>query len=229
MFKFRIVIDEREKASGVPRELSRLGVLADYRLLPVGDYILSEDVCIERKSCSDLIASIYDGRLFEQLSQLTHHYAKSFLLIEGNVASALEDMENPNVFYGTIASISLSLPISLVYATNKEQTSRIIYALANHVGREMPSRPLVKGRKLGMDIPEQQLSIVSSFPGVGTVLAERLLEKFGSPREIVSAKAQELAMVQGISLARASKLIKILNARFRSESHVGRQEKLEYE
>ena len=226
--KFRIIIDEREKASGVPRELSKLGVLADYRLLPIGDYILSEDVGIERKSCRDLIASIYDGRLFEQLSQLTHHYAKSFLLIEGDIAEALKEMENPNVFYGTIASLSLSLPISLLYTTNKEQTSRIIFALATHLGRKSPPRPLVKGRKSGMDIPKEQLSIVSSFPGVGIVLAERLLKKFGSPRNIISAQAQELAMVHGIGLARASKLIKILTAKFRIESKVGYQRTLEY-
>ncbi len=226
--KFRIIIDEREKASGVPRELSKLGVLADYRLLPIGDYILSEDVGIERKSCRDLIASIYDGRLFEQLSQLTHHYAKSFLLIEGDIVEALKEMENPNVFYGTIASLSLSLPISLLYTTNKEQTSRIIFALATHLGRKRPPRPLVKGRKLGMDIPEEQLSIVSSFPGVGIVLAERLLMKFGSPRNIISAQAQEIAMVQGIGRARASKLIKILTVKFRIESKVDYQGKLEY-
>ncbi len=226
--KFRIIIDEREKASGVPRELSKLGVLADYRLLPIGDYILSEDVGIERKSCRDLIASIYDGRLFEQLSQLTHHYAKSFLLIEGDIVEALKEMENPNVFYGTIASLSLSLPISLLYTTNKEQTSRIIFALATHLGRKSPPRPLVKGRKSGMDIPEEQLSIVSSFPGLGIVLAERLLKKFGSPRNIISAQAQELAMVHGIGRARASKLTKILTVKFRIESEVDYQGKLEY-
>jgi DNA excision repair protein ERCC-4 len=78
-----------------------------------------------------------------------------------------------------------------------------------------------------MDIPEEQLSIVSSFPGVGIVLAERLLMKFGSPRNIVSAQAQELAMVQGVGLARASKLIKILREKFRMGSTIGYQGTLE--
>ncbi|MCZ6725055.1 MAG: helix-hairpin-helix domain-containing protein [Thaumarchaeota archaeon] len=226
--KFRIIIDEREKASGVPKELSKLGAIADYRLLTIGDYILSEDVGIERKSCRDLVASIYDGRLFEQLSQLSHHYAKSFLLLEGDVTGVLKEMKNPKVFFGAIASISLTLPISLLYAVDKEQTARIIFALATHLGRVRPTRPLVKGRRSGMDIPEEQLSIVSSFPGVGIVLAERLLMKFGSPRDIVSAQAQELAMVQGIGRARASKLIKILTEKFRTGSKIGIQGTLEY-
>ena len=38
----RVVVDEREKLSGVPDELSALGALVDYRVLEVGDYVVRD-------------------------------------------------------------------------------------------------------------------------------------------------------------------------------------------
>ncbi|MFQ6010843.1 MAG: ERCC4 domain-containing protein [Nitrososphaerales archaeon] len=220
-------MDEREKASGIPRKISKMGILIDYRVLPIGDYILSEEVAIERKSSRDLLASIYDGRLFGQLSQLASHYPKPFLLIEGDITTALSEMRNPNVFYGALASISLSLPISVLFAANKEQTARIIYALASHKGREEHPRPVVRGRKQSRNISDEQVAILSSFPGVGITIAKRLLAKFGSPSDVVRAQVQELANVPGIGPSRASKLKKILTLRSKTESQEGYQRKLE--
>lgn len=51
-------------------------------LLQVGDYILTPEICIERKSISDLIGSLFSGRLYNQAVAMTRHYAKPMLLIE---------------------------------------------------------------------------------------------------------------------------------------------------
>jgi len=42
-----IVVDVREKASGIPLTLEQLGVKVSYRSLTVGDCILSEDHAVE--------------------------------------------------------------------------------------------------------------------------------------------------------------------------------------
>ena len=60
----RIVADEREKNSQVPNLLKIMGVFVDYEQLAVGDYIVSSETVIERKTVYDLISSVYDGRLF---------------------------------------------------------------------------------------------------------------------------------------------------------------------
>ena len=81
----RIVADEREKNSQVPNLLKIMGVFVDYEQLAVGDYIVSPETVIERKTIYDLISSVYDGRLFIQCSDLINHYSKPFMLIEGNI------------------------------------------------------------------------------------------------------------------------------------------------
>ena len=40
---------------------------------------------------------------------------------------------------------------------------------------------------------------LSKIPGIGPVLSNRLLEKFGNPREIYYAKEEDLRLVKGIN------------------------------
>ena len=64
--KLRIVIDEREKKSGIPDLLKGIGISLEIKMLPVGDYIVAPETVVERKTISDLVSSIFDGRLFDQ-------------------------------------------------------------------------------------------------------------------------------------------------------------------
>ena len=64
--KLRIVVDEREKKSGIPDLLKEIGINLEIKTLPIGDYIVAPETVVERKTISDLISSIFDGRLFDQ-------------------------------------------------------------------------------------------------------------------------------------------------------------------
>lgn len=48
----------------------------------VGDYILSPEMCVERKSLADLRQSFMSGRLFNQAEAMSKHYKTPILLIE---------------------------------------------------------------------------------------------------------------------------------------------------
>ena len=50
--------------------------------MQVGDYILSPDVCIERKSLSDLRQSFISGRLYNQAEAMSKYYKIPVLLVE---------------------------------------------------------------------------------------------------------------------------------------------------
>jgi len=86
----RIVVDKREKNSGIPELLKQSGVFVDFATLKVGDYIVFNNVVIERKTVSDLLSSFYDGRLFIQCSQLVKHFSSPLLIVEGNM---MEDLK----------------------------------------------------------------------------------------------------------------------------------------
>jgi len=77
-----VVVDMREFRSDLPSLLHRRGIDILPITIEVGDYILTPDICVERKSISDLIGSLNNGRLYNQATEMCRHYAKPILLIE---------------------------------------------------------------------------------------------------------------------------------------------------
>ena len=57
----RIVVDERERKSGIPDLLKSVGLNLEMKTLPIGDYIVAPETIVERKSIRDLMASVFDG------------------------------------------------------------------------------------------------------------------------------------------------------------------------
>ena len=86
----------------------------EIKTLPVGDYIVAPETVVERKTISDLISSIFDGRLFDQCSRLKEHYQFPILIIEGDIDEIEELTENPLVFYGAISSIAIDFKIPVI-------------------------------------------------------------------------------------------------------------------
>ncbi len=50
--------------------------------MQIGDYILSPELCVERKSLPDLRQSFMSGRLYNQAEAMSRHYKTPILLIE---------------------------------------------------------------------------------------------------------------------------------------------------
>ena len=78
----RIIVDERETKSGIPKLLKAIGMNVEMKTLPIGDYIVAPETIVERKSIKDLMASVFDGRLYDQCSRLKEHFANPIVLLE---------------------------------------------------------------------------------------------------------------------------------------------------
>ncbi|XP_038942943.1 DNA repair endonuclease XPF isoform X2 [Rattus norvegicus] len=77
-----IVVDMREFRSELPSLIHRRGIDIEPVTLEVGDYILTPELCVERKSVSDLIGSLHSGRLYSQCLAMSRYYRRPVLLIE---------------------------------------------------------------------------------------------------------------------------------------------------
>ncbi|CCE62341.1 hypothetical protein TPHA_0C01850 [Tetrapisispora phaffii CBS 4417] len=77
-----VVVDSREFNASLPGLLFRYGVHVIPCMLTVGDYILTPDICVERKSISDLIGSLQNNRLRSQCKKMSRYYKFPTLLIE---------------------------------------------------------------------------------------------------------------------------------------------------
>ena len=55
--------------------------------------------------------------------------------------------------------------------------------------------------------------MLSSLPGVGEKTAVRMLEKFGTPLNVLSASTKDLAKVSGLGESRAKKIKKMIQGK----------------
>lgn len=78
----KVVVDVREFRSALPSMLHKEGLMVLPITLEIGDYILSPQICVERKSVSDLFGSLNSGRLFNQAESMRRFYQTPVLLIE---------------------------------------------------------------------------------------------------------------------------------------------------
>jgi DNA excision repair protein ERCC-4 len=220
----RIVVDERERNSNIPELLKNAGAVIDFTQLKVGDYVVSSETAVERKTVRDLISSIYDGRLFLQCSDLVKHYQKPLLVVQGNIAElaeAPEDMgdmdtklhaERMPLAYDALITVATEFRIPIIHTPSAEQTAQLLVTLVNRsLSEGKATGPLLRKIKKENPIYIQQLSVLASLPGVGEKLAARMLKKFHTPIRALNASAAELATIQGFGLTRAERVRKILN------------------
>jgi len=207
----RIIVDEREKKSGIPDLLKSVGLNLEMKTLPIGDYIVAPETIVERKSIRDLMASVFDGRLFDQCTRLKEHFEHPVVLMEGNVDEIEEITENPLIFYGAISNVVLDFKIPVIPTPSATHTAKLLVSMCSR--KDASKGPFLKKIKKSSDLERQQLSSLCSLPGVGEKFAVRMLEKFGTPLKVFTATTAELAKVEGLGEARAKKIKKVLDTK----------------
>jgi ERCC4-type nuclease len=114
--------------------------------LPLGDIIISDGtndlLIIERKTLSDLAASIKDGRYEEQsyrLKNLWHHNHNIIYLIEGDFArfNSFKDRIDKQTLYSALVSINYYKGFSVWRSSSVEETALIVCNMAYKIKKEM--------------------------------------------------------------------------------------------
>ena len=209
--QLRIVVDEREKKSGIPNLLKSIGINLEIKTLPIGDYIVAPETIVERKSISDLVSSVFDGRLFDQCNRMKENFQFPIIIIEGNTDKIEELVENPFVFYGAVSSVAIDFKIPIISTPNASHTAKLLVSMCSR--KDTTKGPFIKKIRKSNDIQRQQLSVLSSLPGVGEKTAIRMLEKFGTPLKVFSASSTELSKISGLGELRAKKIKKMLQVK----------------
>jgi len=207
----RIIVDDREQKSGIPNLLKSVGLNVEMKTLPIGDYIVAPETVIERKSIRDLLASVFDGRLFDQCSRLKENFEHPIILMEGNVDEIEEITDNPLIFYGALSTIVIDFKIPVIPTPSAAHTAKLLVAMCSR--KDIPKGPFLKKIKKSSDLEKQQLTTLCSLPGVGEKFAVRMLEKFGTPLRVFTATTSELSKVEGLGEARAKKIKKVLETK----------------
>ncbi|MFQ9110299.1 MAG: DEAD/DEAH box helicase [Methanobrevibacter smithii] len=207
-----VFADTREGNSKVIRHLSEMEIGVKVQAMAVGDYQVSDEVVIERKTAKDFVDSIVDKRLFKQARSLMEEFKRPLIILEGD--DLYNGMINPNAIRGSIASIALDFGISIIPTRNAQDTAAMIkrIAIREQSGEKTPIQ--IRTDKKPVNLWEQQLFIIESLPNIGPVNAKNLLEHFGTVANIINASESQLQEVEGIGKKTAANIRKVVDSKY---------------
>ncbi len=206
-----LIVDQREKASGLVDLLLREPALRiQIQSLAFGDVIVGP-VGIERKSASDFLSSLQDGRLFSQLIGLRRYYRKRILILEGD--HQLDDqLRQHYALRGAFLRVAAGLQVPVVRTLSLKETVRVLVHLSSQEKRKAQTPDsMQRNLRKPQYGPFQQEYVLSGIPSIGRERAANLLRHFGSLRAIFNASIESLRQVPGIGSKQAETLFVIAN------------------
>ena len=207
-----VFADSREGNSKVIRHLSQMEIDVKIRSMAVGDYQVSDEVVIERKTAKDFVDSIIDKRLFKQARELSEEFKRPLLILEGD--DIYNGMIHPNAVRGTIAAIAIDFGISIIPTRNSQDTAAMIKRIAVREQSGEKVNIQIRTDKKPTSLWEQQLFIIESLPNIGPVNAKNLLKHFGSVEKVINASESELQEVEGIGKKTAKNIRKVVESKY---------------
>ena len=209
-----IRIDSQEQRSGIPDMLATMPqVHIEVMPLHMGDYDIGGDPCrvFERKTGSDFLGSLEQGRLFPQLTALRKSGFAPILLLEGDPLCVGHSQMRPESIRGALSYITAILRVPILPSSGPEDSAQLVYSAAKQCQNGHATSGPAAGRRRATQ-SEQQMQIVLSLPGIGPVTARAVCARFGSLHDLLSADAAQLSTVPGVGPSRAAALEQLLHS-----------------
>ena len=212
----RIVVDVREFRSSLPSLLHGRSNVVIPCMLTVADYVLTPNICIERKSVRDLISSFKNGRLFNQAETMLQHYKNPMLLIEfdQNKSFTLDTFgtdhttaslkpDNPSDLQSKLTLLTLAFPrLKIIWSSSPYQTAEIFEELKKQQEEPDPIKAVQVGLIAGEDPSDQTFNqvpqdMLRAVPGITEKNISRITLEVGSLADVGNLDEEELDELMG--------------------------------
>src|SRR3989337_1968030 len=178
-----ISVDTREASSApkIVKGLKELDAEIQLETLQKGDYILSDQCAIERKTVHDFVYTLTRRFLFEQLFKLKEVYVKPFILIEGYMPIVYKFSKiQPASVWGAMFALAKQ-GINMIHTNSYKETIDFLYTAAKQEQIMEKRSPVIHPIKLTETLPDQQIFFLASLPTIGTEKALSLLNSYQTP------------------------------------------------
>lgn len=150
----QITIDSREQTriKSATKYFKEQGLEVSVEELEIGDYIFSDgknEVCFEFKLTSDFIASIQDGRVFNQSIEMAENFDYAFVIIHGDLSTRSKciamsrNYREVNLFQyiGAISSLNRYVTVLQCYSPFINES---YYTMMTQAKKCLQNKPIVK-------------------------------------------------------------------------------------
>ena len=178
-----IIVDSREASSAekIVKGLIERGVNVKTELLEKGDYILSDQCAVERKTVTDFVYTLTRRYLFEQLFRLKDVYPKSLIVLEGYLPIIYKFSHiQPASIWGAMFTLAKN-GISIVNTASYKETIDFLYVAARQEQIVEKRSPTVHAFKKCDTLSDAQVYLLASLPNVGREKATAILQSYQTP------------------------------------------------
>ena len=225
----KIIIDERE--IGLYEKFVTMDIFPSVvkEVLPIGDIIIKNDneneneMCIiERKSLSDLLSSIKDGRYEEQSYRLInasgHHRHNIIYIIEGMMSTIRSEKEK-TIIYSSITSLNFYKGFSVLRTCNVQETADLIrgFVLKMEKNSKKNMEPFVVETDTIVEPSSSYVSVVKKvkkdnittsnigeimlcqIPGISNTISKVIMDKYKTIKELIRCLESDPICLVGLS------------------------------
>jgi len=218
--KVNLKIDFREQRSGVVEEIGKLADKISFELvtLPVGDYLLEDKIIVERKTLSDFLVSIKNGRIFQQAYRVAQSGKNGLIILEGDKSMVDSSLMSRKAVQGALIHLEVFVGIPVIRSLNIRETVVLMVDIIHQCQQQqLPRLKHIISGNPGIRINKKQrqkLSLVQNLPGIGTKKGLELLKSFSTIEHIMNTSQVELTKVKGIGKKLAERIYAILHEPF---------------
>jgi len=180
-----MVVDTRERTTPFYNNfLKRFKVEATYEPMPF-DYLFPLDgkvLAVERKEINDFANSLYSRRIFDQVKSAldvdTEQPLTYVLLVHGSLFEHTKVRKgNPYAFLSALTGLMVGFGTNVLLLPNTTYAYMFLHSAYKRTTGHKPQITVRVGHK-GSNIHERAVYFLCGLPHVGTVTANKLLEKY---------------------------------------------------
>jgi Fanconi anemia group M protein len=204
----KILVDYRENSCKLPGHLKTAGFDLTIKKLPYCDYVINQEIFIERKTARDFVISIIDGRLFEQARRMKQLLSRPLYLVEGNPLNSKINISKDAVM-GAAVSLQAIWQVPTIFSDDVKQSCHII-SMIFHQSNKLPNLVKLRHGYRPKKLRSRKLHFLQGLPQVGPQIAKRLLDHFKSVQNALNASEKDLLKIHGIGKKKAMLIKKVL-------------------
>jgi Fanconi anemia group M protein len=212
-----VIVDCREanSAAKIVKGLIEKGASVKVEALEKGDYILSDQCAVERKTVQDFVYTLTRRYLFEQIFRLKEAYPKSLLLIEGYMPMIYKFSHiQPVAVWGAMFNLAKN-GVAMVNTGSHKETVDFLYVAARQEQIVEKRLPTVHAFKRNETLSDAQVYFVASLPNIGREKATAVLRSYQTPLNALINVDDWSKTVHGLGPVITNKVKEVLSAPYR--------------
>jgi len=212
-----LIVDSREPDDIIRKLCARIRTEKEF--IEVGDYLLPDGYAIERKKGNDLMASVGNNRLFEQLNALYEFDHPVLCIVSDNIWKDFYFSKNRFIhkqFIGTLTTLTCKYPkLKTIFIEDDDMFVGYIQSLHNkllddgHSERPTPIHRKSKSMKVRSE------DTLTCAEGVGIKTAKRILKHFGSIDNLCDAKLEDIQLVKKVPKNAAENVYNLIHYEYK--------------